>query len=44
MRTDRVYRKALSRDAALAELHEGAAGQFDPTIVAALIALVEAAA
>jgi putative nucleotidyltransferase with HDIG domain len=33
MTSDRPYRAALRRDAALAELHENAGGQFDPWVV-----------
>jgi putative nucleotidyltransferase with HDIG domain len=42
MRTDRVYRKALSHAAALAELRANRGTQFDPQVVDVLIALVEA--
>ncbi|HUO70896.1 MAG TPA: HD-GYP domain-containing protein [Solirubrobacteraceae bacterium] len=42
MRTERIYRKALTHEVALAELRDGAGGQFDPRITVALIALVEA--
>jgi HD-GYP domain-containing protein (c-di-GMP phosphodiesterase class II) len=41
MATDRPYRRALSRDAALAELRDNASTQFDPQIAAALIAVIE---
>ena len=41
MRTDRVYRKALSYDAALAELITNSGAQFDPRAAEALRALVE---
>ena len=37
MTTDRVYRPALSRSEALAELRENAGTQFDPRVVEALI-------
>lgn len=40
MRTDRSYRKALTFDAALAELHAGAGSQLDPEIVLELIEIV----
>ena len=40
MRTDRVYRKALSYDAALTELITNRGAQFDPRIVEALRAIV----
>ena len=33
MTTDHVYRRAMSRDRAIAELFESAATQFDPTLV-----------
>ena len=36
MTTDRVYRKAMHRDEALAEIRENAGTQFDPTVAAAL--------
>jgi diguanylate cyclase (GGDEF)-like protein len=38
MTNDRVYRRKLSLEAALAELEECSATQFDPTAVAALVA------
>ena len=41
MRTDRSYRRALSREVALAELRAGCGTQFDPRVVAALLAVVE---
>lgn len=41
MTTDRSYRNALPLDAALAELRENAGTQFDPAVVAALIAVIE---
>lgn len=42
MRTDRSYRKALSFDAACAEVHRNAGTQFDPQIAFALLAMVGA--
>lgn len=36
MTTDRPYRKAMSRDAALAEIRDNAGTQFDPVVAAAL--------
>jgi putative nucleotidyltransferase with HDIG domain len=36
MTTDRPYRKAMSRDAALAEIRDNAGTQFDPNVAAAL--------
>ena len=41
MRTDRVYRMALTHDAALAELHANSGTQFDPRIVRALTRVIE---
>jgi putative nucleotidyltransferase with HDIG domain len=41
MRTDRAYRKALSHDAAMAELQTNAGSQFDPHIVQALTQILE---
>ncbi|MGI8845695.1 MAG: HD-GYP domain-containing protein [Thermoleophilaceae bacterium] len=41
MTTDRVYRAALSREAAIAELKRHAGTQFDPRIVRALVEVVE---
>jgi HD-GYP domain-containing protein (c-di-GMP phosphodiesterase class II) len=41
MTTDRPYRNAMSREAAIAELHANTGAQFDPKIVAALIKVVE---
>jgi hypothetical protein len=38
--TDRAYRSARSRDAAIAELRSNAGTQFDPAVVEALIATV----
>ncbi|MHB9026009.1 MAG: HD domain-containing phosphohydrolase [Armatimonadota bacterium] len=39
MTSDRVYRRALSLEEALTELHTGAGVQFDPAVVAAFEAL-----
>ena len=41
MTTDRLYRSALSTEAALEELQANAGTQFDPTVVAALVEVVE---
>lgn len=41
MTTDRPYRSALSTEAALKELEANAGTQFDPTIVAALVEVVQ---
>ena len=41
MRCDRPYRKALSKQQALAELRKGAGTQFDPDIVQHFLELVE---
>lgn len=41
MVSDRPYRKAMARDAAVAELKRGAGLQFDPRIVAAFLRLEE---
>ncbi len=41
MRTDRVYRKALTLEAALDELTSGAGTQFDPQLVEALLPIIE---
>jgi HD-GYP domain-containing protein (c-di-GMP phosphodiesterase class II) len=41
MTTDRVYRAALTREHALAELKQNAGSQFDPTIVASLLTVLE---
>jgi putative nucleotidyltransferase with HDIG domain len=41
MRTDRSYRRALSKEAALAELHANSGSQFDPAVVEALLAVVD---
>lgn len=43
MTTDRPYRKALSQEEAVAELRACSSTQFDPAVVRALIAVVEAA-
>jgi putative nucleotidyltransferase with HDIG domain len=40
MRTDRAYRRALSYEAALAELRAAAGTQLDPKLVATLLSLV----
>jgi HD-GYP domain-containing protein (c-di-GMP phosphodiesterase class II) len=40
MTTTRSYRKAMSRDAAIAELHACSGTQFDPRVVDALVAVV----
>lgn len=41
MTTDRVYRAALSKEAAIAELRSNAGTQFDPRVVSALIEVIE---
>ena len=41
MTTDRVYRAAMSREAALEELVTNAGTQFDPEVVAALTSIIE---
>ncbi len=41
MTTDRSYRRALSVPVATAELRANAGTQFDPTIVDALVRLIE---
>jgi HD-GYP domain-containing protein (c-di-GMP phosphodiesterase class II) len=41
MTSDRSYRRALSREAALSELRENTGTQFDPAVVEALIAVVD---
>jgi putative nucleotidyltransferase with HDIG domain len=41
MLSDRVYRRALSYQAALAELRKGRGGQFDPQLVDSFIAMLE---
>jgi len=43
MRSDRPYSAALSVDDALAELRAGAGSQFDPSVVHALVDLVQGA-
>jgi diguanylate cyclase (GGDEF)-like protein len=40
MTEDRVYRTAMSREDALAELRRGSGTQFDPAVVAALVELL----
>ena len=40
MTTDRPYRKALSRDEAIAEIRTCAGTQFDPDVVAAFMSIV----
>ncbi len=40
MTSDRAYRKALPRETALAELRDNSGTQFDPQVVAALVAVV----
>ncbi len=44
MRTDRVYRRALSHEIALAEIRANSGTQFDPIVAEALIAIVDAGA
>ncbi len=41
MTTDRPYRRALAHGEALAELGHHAGRQFDPAVVAALVAVLE---
>jgi len=41
MTHDRAYRKALSREEAIAELERGAGTQFDPAVVEAFLALLK---
>jgi putative nucleotidyltransferase with HDIG domain len=41
MQTDRSYRKALPFEVAIDELHRNAGTQFDPCVVAALVAVAE---
>jgi HD-GYP domain-containing protein (c-di-GMP phosphodiesterase class II) len=43
MTTDRPYRSAMPREAAFAELEQNIGTQFDPTVVSALIRVVDAA-
>jgi putative nucleotidyltransferase with HDIG domain len=43
MRTDRVYRKALSHEAAVTELIANSGTQFDPRVIAAMLAVVATA-
>ena len=43
MRTDRAYRRALSHEVAVAELTGNTGSQFDPEIVAAVLAVVDPA-
>jgi putative nucleotidyltransferase with HDIG domain len=43
MRTDRSYRKALSYEVALAELHANTGHQFDPTIMAVFLTVLDSA-
>lgn len=40
MTTDRPYREAMPHEAALTQLREGSASQFDPAVVAALLAVL----
>jgi HD-GYP domain-containing protein (c-di-GMP phosphodiesterase class II) len=42
MTSDRSYRKALPREAAIAELRAGSGTQFDPRVVDALVAALGA--
>jgi HD-GYP domain-containing protein (c-di-GMP phosphodiesterase class II) len=41
MTTNRPYRKALTRDAALEEMRANAGSQFEPRVVEALISVVQ---
>jgi diguanylate cyclase (GGDEF)-like protein/PAS domain S-box-containing protein len=41
MTSDRPYRRSLTREQALAELRDNAGSQFDPTVVTALLKIVE---
>jgi HD-GYP domain-containing protein (c-di-GMP phosphodiesterase class II) len=43
MTADRAYRRALSHEAACAELHATAGTQFDPEVVESFIAAVRSA-
>jgi HD-GYP domain-containing protein (c-di-GMP phosphodiesterase class II) len=43
MTSDRSYRKAMTREVAVAELRAGAGTQFDPDVVEALVSVVERA-
>ena len=38
MTSDRSYRNAMPKEAAIGELHAGAGTQFDPAVVSALVA------
>ena len=40
MTTDRPYRRAMSKEAALSELRQGIGSQFDPLVCATFIKLV----
>ena len=42
MTSDRPYRQAMDRHVALSELREHAGSQFDPAVVAALLAVLDA--
>jgi HD-GYP domain-containing protein (c-di-GMP phosphodiesterase class II) len=42
MTTDRPYRPAMPREAAITELEQNVGTQFDPTVVSALIRVVDA--
>ena len=44
MTSDRPYRAAMTREAAIAELRANASGQFDPRVVAALLKILSARA
>jgi HD-GYP domain-containing protein (c-di-GMP phosphodiesterase class II) len=41
MTSDRPYRKALSKEAAIEELKKGSGRQFDPKVVDAFLSLIE---
>jgi HD-GYP domain-containing protein (c-di-GMP phosphodiesterase class II) len=41
MTSDRPYRNAMSKEAAMMELHENAGSQFDPQVVEALTTVVD---